>query len=47
MGILFAGLGIVFLLHLILPLWFTANAGMQAFWWLASSIIFLVRVKIF
>jgi hypothetical protein len=38
MGILFGILGIVFLLHLILPAWVTAIAGMQAFWWLAASI---------
>jgi len=43
MGILFAVLGIVFLLHLILPLWVTAIAGIQAFWWLASSIVLMVQ----
>jgi hypothetical protein len=43
MGILFAVLGIVFLLHLILPIWVTAIAGIQAFWWLASSIILIIR----
>jgi hypothetical protein len=43
MGIVFAVLGIVFLLHLILPLWVTAIAGIQAFWWLASSIVLIVR----
>jgi hypothetical protein len=43
MGILFAVLGIVFLLDLILPIWVTAIAGIQAFWWLASSILLIVR----
>jgi hypothetical protein len=43
MGILFAVLGIVFLLDLILPVWVTAIAGIQAFWWLASSIVLIVR----
>src|SRR5450432_349617 len=43
MGILFALLGIVFLLHLILPFWVTAIAGIQAFWWLASSIVLIVQ----
>ena len=43
MGILFAVLGIVFLLHLILPVWVTAIAGIQAFWWLASSIVIIIR----
>jgi hypothetical protein len=43
MGILFAVLGIVFLLDLILPIWVTAIAGIQAFWWMASSIVLIVR----
>jgi|SRR5579863_2075669 len=43
MGILFAVLGVVFLLHLILPTWVTAIAGIQAFWWLSSSIILIVQ----
>ncbi len=45
MGIFFGILGIVFLFHLILPIWVTAIAGVQAFWWLASSIIVVVRSK--
>lgn len=44
-GILFAVLGIVFLLDLILPIWVTAIAGIQAFWWLATSIVLIVRVE--
>jgi len=43
MGFGFAVLGIVFLLDLILPIWVTAIAGIQAFWWLASSIVLIVR----
>ncbi len=42
-GVGFAALGIVFLLDLILPVWVTAIAGIQAFWWLASSIGVIVR----
>ncbi len=45
MGVLFGTLGIVFLLRLILPVWVTAIAGIQAFWWLASSIIVIIRAK--
>ena len=44
-GIFFGILGIVFLLHLVLPFWVTAIAGIQAFWWLASSILKVVRAK--
>jgi hypothetical protein len=43
MGLLFAVLGIAFLFDLILPLWVTAIAGIQAFWWLGSSIALIVR----
>lgn len=42
-GIFFGTLGIVFLFRLILPVWVTAIAGVQAFWWLAASIMILVR----
>ena len=44
-GVFFGILGIVFLRRLILPDWVTAIAGIQAFWWLASSIIVIVRKK--
>jgi hypothetical protein len=44
-GVFFGILGIVFLLHLILPVWVTAIAGIQAFWWLASSILLVIRTK--
>ena len=41
-GVFFGILGIVFLLRLVLPVWVTAIAGVQAIWWLASSIMILV-----
>jgi len=44
-GILFGILGVVFLLQLILPVWVTAIAGIQAFWWLGSSIMILIRTE--
>jgi hypothetical protein len=44
-GIFFGILGIVFLLRLILPVWVTAIAGIQAFWWLASSILVVIRTR--
>jgi hypothetical protein len=42
-GIFFGILGIVFLQRLILPVWVTAIAGVQAIWWLAASIMMVVR----
>lgn len=42
-GILFGMLGVIFLLHLILPVWVTAIAGIQAFWWLSSSVMIIIR----
>ncbi len=42
-GIFFGILGIVFLLRLILPVWVTAIAGVQALWWLASAIMIITR----
>jgi hypothetical protein len=44
-GVLFGILGIVFLFHLVLPFWVTAIAGVQAIWWLLSSIILVIRAK--
>ncbi len=44
-GIFFGILGIVFLFRLILPVWVTAIAGIQAFWWLASSILVVIRTQ--
>jgi hypothetical protein len=45
MGVLFAILGIVFLLRLVLPIWVTAIAGIQAIWWLTSSIVMIIRTR--
>jgi hypothetical protein len=42
-GIFFGILGITFLFRLVLPVWVTAIAGVQAIWWLAASIIVVVR----
>jgi hypothetical protein len=42
-GISFGALGMIFLLQLVLPLWVTAIAGVQAIWWLAASISLIVR----
>ena len=39
----FAGLGVIFLLTLTLPVGVTAFAGVQAFWWLAAAITLVVR----
>ena len=44
-GIFFGILGIIFLFRLILPLWVTAIASVQAFWWLAASIMMVGRNK--
>jgi hypothetical protein len=42
-GISFGVIGVIFLLKLVLPLWVTAIAGVQAIWWLAASISLIVR----
>jgi hypothetical protein len=42
-GISFCVLGMVFLLELVLPMWVTAIAGIQAIWWLAASISLIAR----
>ncbi|CAN5503259.1 hypothetical protein BH09BAC6_BH09BAC6_22670 [soil metagenome] len=42
-GISFGVIGMVFLLELVLPMWVTAIAGIQAIWWLAASISLIVR----
>ena len=42
-GISFGIIGMVFLLELVLPLWVTAIAGVQAIWWLAASISLIAR----
>ena len=43
LGIVFAILGITFLLPLTLPAGVTAFAGVQAFWWLAAGITLIVQ----
>jgi hypothetical protein len=42
-GVIFEILGVVFLLRLVLPLWVTAIAGVQALWWLGSSILIIIQ----
>lgn len=43
MGVLFFTIGILFLTDLVLPLWVTAIAGVQAIWWLAAAIALIAR----
>lgn len=43
LAIIFAALGIIFMLNLALPLWVTAFGGVQALWWLAASICLIAR----
>ncbi len=43
LGIAFGVIGMVFLLQLVLPMWVTAIAGIQAIWWLAASISLIAR----
>jgi len=43
MAMVFASLGVIFLLNLTLPAGVTAVAGIQGFWWLAAAIALLVR----
>ncbi|MBS1503346.1 MAG: hypothetical protein JST32_14855 [Bacteroidetes bacterium] len=43
LGLAFTTLGIVFLQVLVLPMWVTAFAGVQAIWWLAAAITLLVK----
>lgn len=45
LAISFAVLGIVYLFDLVLPVWVTAYAGVQALWWLAASVSLLNRVE--
>ena len=41
----FAGLGVAFMLTLILPTRVTAFAGVQALWWLAAAITLIIRAE--
>jgi len=43
LAIIFAALGIIFMLTLALPRWVTAFGGVQALWWLAASICLIAR----
>ncbi|HMC84186.1 MAG TPA: hypothetical protein VKI61_01615, partial [Chitinophagaceae bacterium] len=43
LGISFGLIGIIFLLQLVLPMWVTAIAAIQAIWWLAASTSLIVR----
>lgn len=44
-GISFGIIGVVFVLQLVLPLWVTAIAGVQAIWWLGASVSLLFRAS--
>ncbi|HVV56156.1 MAG TPA: hypothetical protein VHC47_12555 [Mucilaginibacter sp.] len=43
LGVAFMLLGILYLTVLILPMWVTAFAGVQALWWLAAAITLLIK----
>jgi hypothetical protein len=43
LGVFFCVLGVVFLFQLVLPMWVTASAGLQAVWWLAAAVALIVR----
>lgn len=43
LAVLFAALGVSYMLRLILPAFVTAFGGVQALWWLAASIALIVR----
>lgn len=45
LGLAFVALGMAFLQKLILPMWVTAFAGVQAIWWLAAAIALIVRSR--
>ncbi len=46
LGLIFGLLGVLFLFRLVLPIWVTACAGVQAFWWLSAGIILAIRSKL-
>ena len=46
-GISFGVIGAVFLLKLVLPMWVTAIASVQAIWWLSASISLIVKSRKF
>jgi hypothetical protein len=39
----FAALGVAYMMTMILPVWVTAFAGVQALWWLAAAITLMAR----
>jgi hypothetical protein len=43
LAIVFAALGVIFLLRLTLPTAVTAFAGVQALWWLAAAVALIAR----
>ncbi|MBS1530648.1 MAG: hypothetical protein JSU01_10095 [Bacteroidetes bacterium] len=45
LGLAFLLLGVLYLTVLVLPMWVTAVAGVQAFWWLASAITLLIKSR--
>jgi hypothetical protein len=45
LAVIFAGLGVIFLLSLTLPAAVTAFAGIQAIWWLAAAFTLAIRSK--
>lgn len=45
LALTFAGLGIAFLLTLMMPAKVTAFAGVQALWWLAAAITLIIRSR--
>lgn len=46
LGVIFGLLGVLFLFRLVLPIWVTACAGVQAFWWLSAGISLALRSKL-
>jgi hypothetical protein len=45
LGVVFALLGVAYLLKLVLPVYVTAFAAVQAVWWLAAAITLMVKAK--
>jgi hypothetical protein len=45
LGLAFGLLGILFLYHLVLPVWVTAFAGVQVIWWLSASITLMANAR--
>ncbi len=45
LGLAFVALGMAFLQRLVLPMWVTAFAGVQAIWWLTASVSLIVKSR--